>query len=74
MLSIKMRRMTEPKAVWQHFLSELDNYMDMAGIKNELIHAAAKSGKIVGVQESAYEIDLQQVERMGDVYDDVLDM
>ncbi|KAI7876373.1 hypothetical protein K492DRAFT_172619 [Lichtheimia hyalospora FSU 10163] len=74
MFNIKIPRMIEPKTVWHHFLSELDNHMDMAGIKNELIHVAGKSGKIIGIQESAYEIDLQQVECMGDVYDEVLDM
>ena len=74
MFNIKIPRMTEPKAVWHHFLSELDNHMDMAGIKRELIHVAGRSGKIIGIQESAYEIDLQQVECMGDVYNEVLDM
>ncbi|KAI7875711.1 hypothetical protein K492DRAFT_173147 [Lichtheimia hyalospora FSU 10163] len=66
--------MAEPKVVWQRFLSELDNYMDMADIKNELIHGLGKNGKIIGIQESAYEIDLQEVGCMGDVYFNILDV
>ena len=38
MLNIKIPRMTDPEAVWQSFLSELDNYMDMADIKNKMIY------------------------------------
>ncbi|KAI7873993.1 hypothetical protein K492DRAFT_241065 [Lichtheimia hyalospora FSU 10163] len=73
LLNIKIRRMTDPKAVWHCFLSELDIYMDMADIKNEVIQATKyDSGKIIGIQKSAYEIDLQEVECMGDIYDDVL--
>ncbi|KAI7875975.1 hypothetical protein K492DRAFT_182148 [Lichtheimia hyalospora FSU 10163] len=74
-LNIKIPRMTDLKAVWQRFLSELDNYMDMANIKSEVFYVARYSSvKIIGVQESAYEIDLQEVECMGDVYDKVLDV
>ncbi|KAI7887137.1 hypothetical protein K492DRAFT_221180 [Lichtheimia hyalospora FSU 10163] len=75
MLNIKIPRMTDPKAVWQRFLSELDNYMDMADIKNKLFYASeSNSAKIIGIQESAYDIDLQEVGCMGDVYNDVLDV
>ncbi|KAI7874442.1 hypothetical protein K492DRAFT_183931 [Lichtheimia hyalospora FSU 10163] len=75
MLNIKIPRMTEPKAVWQRFLSELDNYMDMADIKSAVFYMAGCDGvKVIGIQQSAYKIDLQQVECMGDVYNKVLDM
>ncbi|KAI7875157.1 hypothetical protein K492DRAFT_211108 [Lichtheimia hyalospora FSU 10163] len=68
MLNIKIPRMTEPKAVWQRFLSELDNYMDTADIKNEFIRWKGEISKIIRIQESAYEIDLQEVECMGNAY------
>ncbi|KAI7874564.1 hypothetical protein K492DRAFT_222136 [Lichtheimia hyalospora FSU 10163] len=35
-LQIKIPRMTDPQKVWQHFLYELDDYMDMAGFKNKV--------------------------------------
>ena len=74
MLNIKIPRMNGPEAVWQRFLSELDNYMDTADIKNKLIHVARYSGKIIGIAESAYKIELQEAGCMGDVYYDVLDI
>ncbi|KAI7887166.1 hypothetical protein K492DRAFT_189579 [Lichtheimia hyalospora FSU 10163] len=75
MLNIKIPRMTEPNAVWQRFMSELDNHMDMANIKNEVLYVTGIGyAKIIGIQESAYEIDLQEVESMSDVYDGVLDV
>ncbi|KAI7875669.1 hypothetical protein K492DRAFT_182439 [Lichtheimia hyalospora FSU 10163] len=73
MLNIKIPRMTDPKAVWQRFLSELDNYMSMADIKNEVFQASKyDSGRIIGIHESAYTIDLQEAECMGDVYNGLL--
>ncbi|KAI7885005.1 hypothetical protein K492DRAFT_191297 [Lichtheimia hyalospora FSU 10163] len=75
MLNIKIPRMTDPKAVWKRFLSELDNHMDMADIKGEVISVAGCGrGKIIGIGESAYKINLQEFECMGDVYRDILDM
>ncbi|KAI7887236.1 hypothetical protein K492DRAFT_173569 [Lichtheimia hyalospora FSU 10163] len=75
MFNIKIPRMTEPKAVWQRFLSELENYMDMAGLKNKLIHVAGNSSaKIIGINEPIYKIDLQKVECIGDVYNGFLDI
>ena len=72
--NIKMPRMADPKAVWQRFLSELDKYMDMEGLKNKLIQVTRHDGaKIIRVKKSTYEIDLQEVECMGDVYVDILD-
>ncbi|KAI7887300.1 hypothetical protein K492DRAFT_189235 [Lichtheimia hyalospora FSU 10163] len=63
MLNMKIPRMTDPEAVWQRFLSELDSCMDMEDIKSEVIYLPGSfSGKIVGIKESAYEIDLQKVE------------
>ena len=57
-LQIKIPRETDPKKVWQRFLSEID-YMDT---------------KLVGIREDAYEIDLTTVDCMGDVYGDILDI
>ncbi|KAI7878003.1 hypothetical protein K492DRAFT_197215 [Lichtheimia hyalospora FSU 10163] len=68
MFNIRIPRMTDPEAVWQCFLSELDKYMDMADIKNEIFHLSGGSYKITGIHESAYKIDLQEVKCMGDVY------
>ncbi|KAI7878423.1 hypothetical protein K492DRAFT_196834 [Lichtheimia hyalospora FSU 10163] len=73
MLNIKIPRMAEPKAVWQRFLSELDNYMGMADIKNEVIQTSKyTSGMSNGIRESAYKADLREVECMGDVYKNLL--
>ncbi|KAI7881893.1 hypothetical protein K492DRAFT_224810 [Lichtheimia hyalospora FSU 10163] len=74
MLNIKLPRMTDPKAVWQRFLSELDKYMDMAGIKNnEYYITRYETKKIIGIRESAYKIDLQEVKCMKNVYEGILD-
>ena len=75
MLNIKIPRMTDPKAVWQRFLSELDNYMDTTDIKNEVIQVTGVGDlKIIGVEESAYRIDLRKATWMGYVYDELLEM
>ncbi|KAI7875155.1 hypothetical protein K492DRAFT_173718 [Lichtheimia hyalospora FSU 10163] len=72
MLNIKIPRMTEPKAVWQIFLSELDKHMETAGIKNQLIYMGRYGYiKIIGVDRSD-EIDLHEVESMGHVYRGIL--
>ena len=73
MLNIKIPRLTEPKAVWQRFLSELDHYMDMEDIKNKVFQiTGGYNVKTTGIKESAYEIDLREVKRMSNVYDNVL--
>ncbi|KAI7873501.1 hypothetical protein K492DRAFT_200644 [Lichtheimia hyalospora FSU 10163] len=73
MLNIKIPRLTEPKAVWQRFLSELDHYMDMEDIKNKVFQiTGGYNVKTTGIKESAYEIDLHEVKRMSNVYDNVL--
>ncbi|KAI7885178.1 hypothetical protein K492DRAFT_172505 [Lichtheimia hyalospora FSU 10163] len=73
MLQIKIPRMTDPKKVWQRFLSELDDYMDTAGIKGEEIpNPAASIYKVIGIADYAYNIDLTTVECMGDAYKSIL--
>ena len=73
MLQIKIPRMTDPKKVWQRFLSELDDYMDMAGFKNEDTQDAEGSKLKVRITEYAYNIDLTTVERVSDIYGYILD-
>ena len=73
-LNVKIPRMTDPKAVWQRFLSELDNYMDMTDIKSAVFYMDGSDGvKVIGIQESAYEIDLQKAECMRYVYNGLLE-
>ncbi|KAI7878253.1 hypothetical protein K492DRAFT_196988 [Lichtheimia hyalospora FSU 10163] len=61
----KIPRMTDPNAVWQCFLSELDNYMEMSGIKNDKIYGTT-------ISDRAYRIDLRKATDMTDVYKDYL--
>ena len=73
MLQIKIPRMIDPKKVWQRFLSELDDYMDMAGFKNEVVQEPDGSKvKIIGIRKCAYEIDLTTVKCMGGIYHYIL--
>lgn len=67
----KIPRMNDPNAVWHYFLSELDNYMETTGMKNDKF-----SGKrITGINDNAYRIDLRKAKDMADVYkDDLLEM
>ena len=75
MLQIKIPRMTDPKKVWQRFLFELDEYLDMAAFKYKDIHDHDSSiAKIIGIRKYAYSIDLTTVDCMGDVYGDILDI
>ncbi|KAI7883051.1 hypothetical protein K492DRAFT_193038 [Lichtheimia hyalospora FSU 10163] len=75
MLQIKIPRMTDPKKVWQRFLSELDDYMQMAGFKNQDFQdPEGIKVKIIGIREDAHEINLTTVEHMGDVYDCILEL
>ncbi|KAI7874565.1 hypothetical protein K492DRAFT_183774 [Lichtheimia hyalospora FSU 10163] len=75
MLQIKIPRMADPKKVWQRFLSEIDGYMDSAGIKNEVFkNPAGSKVKIIGIRKYAYRIDLTTVDCLGDVYGNILDI
>ncbi|KAJ8654552.1 hypothetical protein O0I10_009734 [Lichtheimia ornata] len=62
----KVPRMTDPKAVWQRFLVELDHYMEATGIKGESFGGAG--GRITGFCDHAYHVDLRKAKKMADVY------
>lgn len=47
------------------FLSELDNYMETTGIKNEVLGTGER---ITGISDRAYRIDLQKATDMSDVF------
>ncbi|CDH56134.1 predicted protein [Lichtheimia corymbifera JMRC:FSU:9682] len=59
LLQIKIPRMTDPNAVWQRFLSELD--------KMKTLYP-----NIRRINRRAYSFDLQQANNMRDVYFDLL--
>ncbi|KAI7883030.1 hypothetical protein K492DRAFT_54604 [Lichtheimia hyalospora FSU 10163] len=74
-LQLKIPRMADPKKVWQCFLTELDDYMDMAGFKNrEIQRPNGSKVKIIGIRKYAYETDLTTAECMGDVFRYILDL
>lgn len=66
---IKIPRMTDPHAVWQSFLSELDNYMK--DIKDKRF---ANGSRITGISDRAHQIRLLEAKSMADVYRDLLDI
>ncbi|KAI7878254.1 hypothetical protein K492DRAFT_180001 [Lichtheimia hyalospora FSU 10163] len=59
----KIPRMTDPNAVWQRFLSEMDNYLEMAGMSNNTLYGRK-------ICDRAYQIDLRKARNMADVYGD----
>ncbi|KAI7875692.1 hypothetical protein K492DRAFT_182421 [Lichtheimia hyalospora FSU 10163] len=67
MLQIKIPRMKDPNAVWQYFLREFENYID-GDIKRQFYILR----EIAVISYRAYQVNLQEVEHMGDVYKDFL--
>lgn len=67
---INIPRMRDPNAVWQHFLYELDNYMETTDIKNETFLGK----RIIGLSDRAYEFDLRKARDMVDVYQHLLEV
>ncbi|KAI7881122.1 hypothetical protein K492DRAFT_207076 [Lichtheimia hyalospora FSU 10163] len=68
MLQIKIPRMKDPDAVWQSFLCEFENYI-YSYIKEKEYH---RFYKITGISDRAYQVNLLEVEHMGDVYKNFL--
>lgn len=66
MFHFKIPRMNDPNMVWQLFLSELDNYM--MDFKDKKF----SWGRITGISDNAYQIDLLKAANMADVYNDLL--
>ena len=64
MLKIKIPRMEDPDAVWQSFLREFENYID-DGITDEF-----RVSRITGISGRAHQVNLQEVDHMGDIYKD----
>ncbi|CDH50485.1 predicted protein [Lichtheimia corymbifera JMRC:FSU:9682] len=64
MFQIKIPRMSDPTAVWQRFMSELEKYTEaMVNEKSEI------DGKNYKFPAFAYRIDLREAENMSDVYE-----
>lgn len=66
MFDIKIPRMTDPNAVWQLFLSELDDFMmDFKSKKFSW-------GRITGISDHAYQVNVLKAKNMADLYKDLL--
>ncbi|KAI7876099.1 hypothetical protein K492DRAFT_198732 [Lichtheimia hyalospora FSU 10163] len=68
MLQIKIPRMEDPYAVWKSFLCEFENYID-GDIKGQ---ECLPTFQITGISNRAHQVNLLEVEHMGDVYKDFL--
>ncbi|KAJ8654564.1 hypothetical protein O0I10_009746 [Lichtheimia ornata] len=66
MFHFKIPRMTDPNTVWQLFLAELDNYM--MDFKDKKF----SWGRITGISDNAYQIDVLKAKNMADLYNDLL--
>ena len=66
MFQFKIPRMTDPNTVWKLFLSELDVYME--DFKNKKF----SWGRITGISDSAYQIDVLKARNMADLFKDLL--
>ena len=66
-LQIKIPRMDDPSTVWQSFLCEFDKYIDI-DMKEQMFGYR----QITGISDRARQVNLQEVEHMGDVYKDFL--
>ncbi|KAI7881130.1 hypothetical protein K492DRAFT_207082 [Lichtheimia hyalospora FSU 10163] len=67
MLQIKIPRMEDPDAVWQSFLCEVDKFIDI-DTKEQTFNPT----QITGISDRARQVNLLEVEHMGDVYKDFL--
>lgn len=70
MLQLKISRDLDPDAVWKHFLYELGNYIE--DMKDEEFQFIASRVKIIGINDRAYNVNLQKAKYMHDVYKDLL--
>lgn len=66
---LKIPRMTDSGAVWQHFLTEFDKYMER--MKNKEV---GLEGTIIGISDRARKVNLLEAKDMSDVYNGFLEM
>ncbi|CDH60924.1 predicted protein [Lichtheimia corymbifera JMRC:FSU:9682] len=72
LLQIKISRMTDPTAVWQRFLYELDNYLEDFKGTEFPVFGGFFTKAICGIDGSAYEVRLEDVRNMREVYEVII--
>lgn len=67
MLQLKIPRMSDPNAVWQRLMSELEKYIE--AMEDNQIEVNGVHCKVIGFDDRAYLVDLREAVAMSDVYD-----
>ncbi|KAI7878413.1 hypothetical protein K492DRAFT_170923 [Lichtheimia hyalospora FSU 10163] len=67
LLRLRTPPMTDPNAVWHHFLSELQLVLNEL-MQNQFTTSKAGVIQLVAINEDAYQIDLLYARSMADVY------
>lgn len=71
MFQISMPRMSDPVRVWRLFLSKLDSYMDMYGLRSM---ATFDYVLYMTISDGAHQLDLEKAENTADVYRHLLNL